>query len=173
MAVLRWCGSLDFWKKEKSSELNGLFRDEGVRGILEGKGSPALGVLISFIAILIDREKGPVDEAAVTKLNATYSNRIWRLSEFKWNRKSRYCMSGGVKKKNYSFLKRLWKQGLTNIATVGGIRGVSVYYITWKRSLRGWEAWRHWMGRLLRSSMCLQVCTNSYIRVKNVLKYGN
>ena len=92
-AILRGCNSLlrviekdsgisrihvDFSTKEASSRLNGLFMDNGIRGMLEGKDYRNLDFVFPFVAAYIDRFIG-CKKGILTKVNTMYSDIVHEL----------------------------------------------------------------------------------------------
>jgi len=64
---------VDFSKTEKTSQLNGLFLREGVRGMLEGKNFRAVDMVFPFVLSFIDRILGFQGTADLTSVHTMYT----------------------------------------------------------------------------------------------------
>lgn len=64
---------LDFWKHEVSSQLNGIYIQVGLRGMLEGNVYRALNVFFSLFFANSDTWMGYENEAPSTKFHFQYT----------------------------------------------------------------------------------------------------
>lgn len=64
---------VDFSTKEKSQQLNGLFLNNTIRGMLEGKDFKCLDMVFPFVAAYIDRVTGYQDNAPLTDICTSYT----------------------------------------------------------------------------------------------------
>lgn len=93
-AVLRGCNTVlaefqkyyvppglrvDFSKHEGSSQLNGIFVQDGLRGMLEGKDYRTLDCFFPFIFAYVDSWLGYSEEAPLTKIHVLYTDLVNRL----------------------------------------------------------------------------------------------
>lgn len=60
---------VNFAKREKSAQLNGLFTGDGLRGMLEGKDYYAVDMVFPFITSFIDRSLGFEGCFELTRMN--------------------------------------------------------------------------------------------------------
>lgn len=65
---------VDFSKKEKSSTLNGLFGNDGLRGMLEGKNYRSVDLVFPFLMGFLDRVLGFQETPTLTKMHTTYTD---------------------------------------------------------------------------------------------------
>lgn len=65
--------NVDFAKKEASSGLNGLFTNDGLKGMLEGKDYQAVDYIFPFVAAFTDRCLGRVDSHEQTTVHTKYT----------------------------------------------------------------------------------------------------
>lgn len=87
MALLRACNAIlahveekyalpglhvDFAKTGKTTQLNGLFTADGLRGMLEGKDYYAVDMVFPFVAAFIDRSLGFEEKCELTRMNVLY-----------------------------------------------------------------------------------------------------
>ena len=81
-AIQEDCGSsgihIDFSTKETSSNLNGIFLETGVRGMLEGKDYRNLDYFFPFVAAFVDRISG-CTEGSLTLVHTLYSKLLHEL----------------------------------------------------------------------------------------------
>lgn len=82
---------VDFSSGEKGSGLNGMFRNDGLRGMLEAKDYRAVDMVFPFIAAFIDRCCDEVSDAPITTICTSYgdiTNQALRHgSEEPWTKK--------------------------------------------------------------------------------------
>lgn len=64
---------VDFSKYGDSTQLNGLFTKDGLRGMLEGKDYRSVDMVFPFVAAFIYRCTGLEEDAPLTRINTTYS----------------------------------------------------------------------------------------------------
>ena len=66
------CLHVDFSKAKNSTRLDGLFVEDGVRCMLEGKDYKTVDMIFPFIAAFIDRACGEVSNGPVTTVSVLY-----------------------------------------------------------------------------------------------------
>ena len=70
---------VDFSKHEGSSQLNGIFVQDGLRGMLEGKDYRTLDMFFPFIFGYVDSWLGYAEDAPLTKIHVMYTDLVNRL----------------------------------------------------------------------------------------------
>ena len=78
---------LDFAKKEGSSTLNGLFTEDGVKGMLEGKHWKGIDFAFPFVAANVDRWIGRETSCEQTKVHSLYTD----VSKLLWMDSAEVC----------------------------------------------------------------------------------
>ena len=73
---------MDFSKANYSTRLDGLFVEDGVRGMLEGKDYKTVDMILPFIAAFIDRACGEVSNGPVTTVSVLYADLVGFLLRY-------------------------------------------------------------------------------------------
>lgn len=86
---------VDFSKGEQSSQLNGLFKIDGVHGMLKAKDCHCINMMLPFIRAYLDRATRYIEDEELTKKNTMYSELLLKFYSrcSKMNTDSKACMS--------------------------------------------------------------------------------
>lgn len=111
---------VDFSSDSLPSSLNGIYTDEGLRGMLEGKDYRNLDYVFPFVGAYLDRWVGDASFPSFSSLFSTYSDilSIVESKKVEWNSESTSILEGKIKSFKKLVLRKFGGRCTTGLHTL-------------------------------------------------------